>query len=474
MKILQANSKVLRPLIGAFASLVVLVVVSWSISYTFSQRIYEVLEHNATNSKKMHIISNLIQTGRTRSRLTGQMLVTKDIFERDEIAQKIDVYGTQFAQLRSELHSLPLTDEEKIVLDRQNSLVTIILPNQRAATMLAMSDEAADMEKAQHILYQEVITEQTKLIENFMQMLNRLRDNVVTSSTAVIYTHKNAASVNFALIVIFLFTTIFVSSITIRRILAIETELNGANRELSRLNNVKSDFISLVSHELRTPLTSIKSFAEILKEDIDELDIETQKRYLSIITSEGDRLTRLVSNILDLQKIDANKMVWGDETLVLNEIAKKCTETFSAAFDAKNISLNTDVASEQLSIIADADMMKQVFTNLLSNALKFSNKGEVLVSVCRHQNSTLDGVAGDTVRVSVSDTGPGIPGSQLLKIFDSFHQIDNFATRKNGGSGLGLNICRKIITHYEGKIWVESVQGSGSTFYFEIPLIHAT
>lgn len=319
----KIHSKVLQPLIGAFASLIVLIVLSWSIGIYFSQRVYEVLDHNALNSEKMYLITNLIETGRIRTRLTGQMLVTEDLFERDEIAQQLNVYATKFYQLRSKLLAIDLTDEEKVMLEKQNNIIKIILPIQRAAARLAMNDDPADIEKAQNLLYQEVIPGQAMLIDNFMQMLNLQRDDVVSSSATAKYTHKKAASVQHFLIIIFAFTTIIITSITIRRILSIENELNSANRELSQLNNMKSEFISLVSHELRTPLTSIKSFAEILKEDIEELDLNTQKRYLSIIDSESDRLTRLVSNILDLQKIDANKMVWHDEEIVLNEIAHK-------------------------------------------------------------------------------------------------------------------------------------------------------
>lgn len=120
---LTFQSKVLPPLIGAFASLIILVAISWSISFYFTQRVYEVLDHNALNSEKMHLITMLIETGRLRTRLTGQMLVTEDLFDRDEISQKLNIYATQFAQLRSQLYSTHLTDEEQVILDKQNGIV---------------------------------------------------------------------------------------------------------------------------------------------------------------------------------------------------------------------------------------------------------------------------------------------------------------------------------------------------------------
>ena len=474
MKLFRTRSKVLIPLIGAFLSLASLVIASWLISQHFSQRVYNVLENNSDNSEKMHIITNLIEVTHFRTRLTGQMLVTKDIFERDEISQKLDKYATRFALLRLKLYELPLNDNEMYILNMQTELIKKILPTQREAVDLAMTDSEASLEKAQNLLYKVVIPGQVNISNFFMQILNILRDDIKNSSTTAIKTQKKASNVNLGLIALFTLTTIFVAPITIRRILTIESGFNSTNQELTRLNNVKTEFISLVSHELRTPLTSIKSFAEILMDDIEDMDVKTQKRYLSIINNESDRLTRLVTNILDLQKIDANKMEWRDENIILNDIAQKSVDTFSGAYHAKNITLSIATAPENLSVIADSDKLKQVFANLLSNALKFTEEGEVMVSIYQHQAKTANDSYRDMALVSVSDTGPGIPEDQRLQIFDSFHQIDNSATRKTGGSGLGLDICRKIINHYEGNIWVENNQDKGSVFFFEIPLVKAT
>lgn len=470
MKLMRSKSKVLIPLSGAFLSLTTVVLISWFISLYFSQGVYLVLEQHTDNSEKSLIITKLLEITHYRTRLTGQMLVTEDIFERDDIAQELDINATRFALQRIKLLALPLSAEEKEILQKQTLLIQEILPKQRASAELAMSDDIADIEKAQKILYDEVIPGQARLSNYFTDILHLLKNDIEQSSINAIATNKNASFINLVLICIFTLITLFVASITIRRILTIETNFNKVNTELTRLNNVKTEFISLVSHELRTPLTSIKSFAEILMDDIEELDIETQKRYLSIIDSEGDRLTRLVSNILDIQKIDANKMNWNDETLIINEIAQKSVETFSGAYQAKNIILNIAIVPDDLTVIADVDKLSQIFANLLSNALKFTTQGEVLVSIHQHR----DKKGRDMALVTVSDTGPGIPEDELFKVFDSFHQVDNSATRKTGGSGLGLDICRKIINHYEGNIWVESVLGQGSNFCFEIPLVKAT
>jgi len=474
MQILRTKSKVLIPLVGAFASLIILILLSWTVNNYYSQYVYDTLEVNAENSEKMVVLTQLIEMARIRTRLTGQMLVTEDVFDRDEIAQEMEIYASRFSLLRLSLLSLSLSEVEVKILAKQTELIEDILPKQRLAAELAMSEELSDLAEAKRLLYEEVIPRQEQLISYFMRIMRLTRDDIKKSSETAIRSHKSDSNNELAFIVFFTMLIILIASITIKRILCIERDFSDANDELVRLNNVKSEFISLVSHELRTPLTSIKSFAEILLDDIENLDVETQKRYLSIIDAEGDRLSRLVSNILDLQKIDANKMHWKDEQLVLNEVAQKSVDAFSVAYQSKNISLSIAAVPDDLTVIADSDKLRQVFSNLLSNALKFTDEGEVLVSVFKFQVQNSGESSRDMARVTVCDTGVGIPEDQLTKVFDSFHQVDNSATRKTGGSGLGLDICRKIINHYEGNIWVESQPGKGSCFYFEIPLVNAT
>ncbi len=161
--------------------------------------------------------------------------------------------------------------------------------------------------------------------------------------------------------------------------------LEETNQQLEKANKAKSDFVNVVSHELRTPLTSIKSFTEILREDIDELDRESQLRFLTIIDEESARLTRLINDLLDLQRVDAGNMMWRDQQKDLNQIIRDCIEFFSPAFDNKGVSLESDMppADDHFPITIDPDKIKQVITNLLSNALKFSEKGTVTVSLVR-------------------------------------------------------------------------------------------
>lgn len=239
-------------------------------------------------------------------------------------------------------------------------------------------------------------------------------------------------------------------------------ELEKTNEDLVQANQAKSEFISIVSHELRTPLTSIKSFAEILD---DEMDDPNSKRCLRIINEEADRLNRLINDILDLQKIDAGRMVWRDEKVNLVDIARAAVESFSGAYYSKNIGLDFHTSDQTLLAVVDSDKIRQILANLLSNALKFTPAGKVTVRVDRiwdsHSNLPY-------LQIAVADTGPGLTESQLKRIFERFYQVENDQSRKVQGTGLGLTISKQIIDHYGGRIWAESEVGKGTTIFFII------
>lgn len=240
------------------------------------------------------------------------------------------------------------------------------------------------------------------------------------------------------------------------------TELELANDELAHANQVKSEFISIVSHELRTPLTSIKSFADILHDEIDDPE---SKNYLRIINEEAERLNRLINDILDMQKIDAGRMVWRDEKINLIDVTRAAVESFSGAYLAKGITLKLDVVDAELHALTDSDKIRQVLANLLSNALKFTQRGKVIVSV----RQVGDGDGKRFIQTAVRDNGPGLAASQLERVFEQFYQVENDQSRKIQGTGLGLTICKQIIEHYQGKIWAESALGSGATMLFRLP-----
>lgn len=238
-------------------------------------------------------------------------------------------------------------------------------------------------------------------------------------------------------------------------------ELEEANEKLKELDLMKSEFLNTVSHELRTPLTSIKAFAEILLDNVGE-DPETQQEFLEIINKESDRLTRLINNLLDLSRIEAGRMKWDREPLDLQEVVSTAVTSLRGAAEKKGLLLETDI-EDDLPTVGDRDKLIQVVTNLLGNAIKFTSEGgTVKVSAARQDLLT--------ARISIADSGVGIEPQFHESIFEKFSQVDSSETRDIKGSGLGLPIARSITEHHDGKLFLESELGSGSTFIIELPL----
>lgn len=252
-------------------------------------------------------------------------------------------------------------------------------------------------------------------------------------------------------------------------------ELEDANQRLRELDEMKSAFLSSVSHELRTPLTSILGFSKLLHKEFrknfmplsgdDKKLINKGERIqenLSIISHEGERLTRLINDVLDLNKIESGRMGWRDEILDMAETIETAVQAVSGMFaENPHLKLLTEVEPGLPSIVADPDRLQQVLINLLNNAAKFTEKGTVTVRAFPRFGQ---------VRVEVADTGYGIHPDDQSQIFEKFHQTRSDTMEdKPKGTGLGLTICREIVEHYGGRIWVESVEDEGSTFIFTIP-----
>jgi PAS domain S-box-containing protein len=245
-------------------------------------------------------------------------------------------------------------------------------------------------------------------------------------------------------------------------------KLEKAYSELKRLDRAKDEFLALVSHELRTPLTSIRSFSEILLRY--DNDRDTQKKFLAIINTESERLTRLINNLLDFAKIEAGAVTWHDGMTSVEEVVRDAGSALQHLFQKKNLALRLDLAPDLPCVYADRDRVQQVVTNLLSNAIKFSHEGgEIRVRV-EGLEAKRSREASAWIKVSVSDQGIGIDEENFEIIFLRFRQITtDQGKEKPTGTGLGLPICKEIISHYGGNIWVESEKGKGSTFCFTLP-----
>jgi signal transduction histidine kinase/CheY-like chemotaxis protein len=227
------------------------------------------------------------------------------------------------------------------------------------------------------------------------------------------------------------------------------------------LDRMKSEFVAVVSHEIRTPLTSIKGSIELLGDERFFPQNDQQHKLLTIAQANTERLLHLISDILDFSKLESASLRLNLERQRIEPVLSQAAESMATLLEEKTLTLDLQVDSPLPDVVIDSDRIGQVLTNLISNAIKFSpNQGRIEVRVQPTEAN---------VQVSVRDHGMGIAAQDLGKLFRKFSQIDSSLTRRAGGAGLGLVICKGIVEQHGGRIWVESTPGQGSAFHFELP-----
>ena len=239
-------------------------------------------------------------------------------------------------------------------------------------------------------------------------------------------------------------------------------QLAESNVALFESNRLKSEFLANVSHELRTPLNSILGFAELLRDSAIGADIKGA-RYLQNILNSGKNLLELINDLLDLAKIEAGRMEVRSEPLSLNDLFEGLTSIIRPLVEKKDLQINLRVSRDVPIIYTDPAKLQQVLYNFLSNAIKFSPPGgQIEISAERTE--------AQSIRIAVSDQGPGVEPDKHEMIFEKFRQLDGSVTREHGGTGLGLAISRELVVLLHGAIGVESVPGEGATFWVTLPL----
>lgn len=237
-------------------------------------------------------------------------------------------------------------------------------------------------------------------------------------------------------------------------------QLQQANLQLKTMDELKDEFLYTVTHEIRTPLTSIRSMTEIMH-DHPDLTEDERTHFLSAIIKESERLSHLITKVLNLEKYENGKQKLNLTSFDISYMAKELVFSYQAMAHEKNITLNLKKPNSMLLIHADKDLLQQVFINLIGNALKFTpNGGNITVHISDNEQE---------VQVTISDTGKGIAKELHELIFDKFFQAKNQTIKKPEGTGLGLAICKRIIEMHNGKIWVDSEVEKGSRFTFTIP-----
>jgi signal transduction histidine kinase len=247
-----------------------------------------------------------------------------------------------------------------------------------------------------------------------------------------------------------------------QRIADATKELRMSNNRLRNLDKAKDEFVSVAAHELRTPMTVMRGFINLLqRKQLGEVNSQ-QLEILEKMNTNAKNLIDLVNNMLDLSKLEANRLVIQKSDNFLNDLVGEAMEKISLLYEAKGLGLVYDKASVRIN--TDTEKFERVLVNLLSNAYKFTPAGgSVTIS------STIDEET-RMVTMCVTDTGMGIPADSIDKLFKKFSQVDNYLQKTSGGTGLGLSICKQMVEKLGGKIWVESTPDVGSRFYFTTPM----
>jgi signal transduction histidine kinase len=249
-------------------------------------------------------------------------------------------------------------------------------------------------------------------------------------------------------------------------VLAIENarlfrEIEEKGRQLESASKHKSQFLANMSHELRTPLNAILGYTELILDNIYGEVGEKVRDVLTRLEKSGRHLLALINDVLDLSKIEAGQLTLALSEYSMSDVVQTVATAVESLAAEKHLALKVAVAPDLPLGFGDERRIGQVLLNLVGNAIKFTELGEVRVEV-----SASDGA----FRVAVADTGPGIAPEDQEKIFQEFQQVDSSSTRKKGGTGLGLSIAKRIVEMHGGRIWVESSPGKGSIFWFTLPV----
>ena len=243
----------------------------------------------------------------------------------------------------------------------------------------------------------------------------------------------------------------------------VEVELQKAKAAAESANETKSEFLASMSHEIRTPMNAIMGIADLLAKT--PLSPQ-QDKYVQIFRRSGANLLNLINDILDLSKVEASQLELERTGFSLNDVLEKVTEMVEVGAREKGLALVCETAPNMpTDLVGDPARLQQVLLNLLSNAIKFTESGEVSLRVTPDGDSSVP----TALRFTVSDTGIGIPGEKLSRVFERFMQADSSTTRRFGGSGLGLTISKRLVELMGGRIWVESTVEKGSVFFFVVP-----
>ncbi|VAW82466.1 sensory box histidine kinase/response regulator [hydrothermal vent metagenome] len=465
----STSTRITRSIALGFGTIVVIVT---TLTLVFLHQLNELSRNTKQivniNGVKTELIYQLRDAIRLRALSLQIMAGTNDYFLRDEEKQRFYSYATRYRLGRIKLDQMAMNAEEKKLHVKLVALTRKVQPyNRRAVALLTSNESKMKVNKAVNRAKEG----QFKLLE-YLDQLRIVQNNL--SQIAIVNT-KNSLSRSISIAVICIFLGILIAYIAYRKVSGYVNKntifLHNKNKELEyayhkaeEATKVKSSFLANMSHEIRTPLNGMLGMLQLLNDT--NMDAH-QQQYISTASSSADILLALINDILDLSKIEAGKLSLEKTTFDIESIIESCCTFHALSAQDNGVELACELhKSIPRYLLGDPVRVQQIISNLISNAVKFTKQGSIKVSV------KLEDTNSEHVKLafSVEDTGIGIPIKAQQDLFKVFTQADNSVTRKYGGTGLGLTICRQLVRMMYGELEVFSVPGEGTCFSFSLEL----
>lgn len=420
------------------------------------------------NIKKMALGAIMLDSIRSRTIYLYTMLETEDYFIRDEEKNKLYAASGKFREARSKIISLGITENEKEINEQILTEVRIVQPMARDAAESMLSN--IPYSELKYKVNNTVIHQD--YLYSLLIKLNKLYEE--QSNHALEEVNKNftyTVILTMLVTVIVIYLSVVVAIKIYRHVINTSSILTDKNIELKKAyakseeaTKIKSEFLAKMSHEIRTPMNGIMGMLQLLQTTTLN---EEQKDYTKTALSSSNSLLKIIDDILDFSKIESGILDVEKTTFNLASTIYDVINSFTKPAYEKNIKLNCSIQPEMdEKFLGDQIRISQILMNLVDNALKFTKEGEVKVNVSVQEKQR----ASTIVYFEVCDTGIGIPDEAKEKLFTEFNQLDNSIGRNYDGTGLGLSLCKKLISLMDGKIGIKDAEGGGTIFWFTLEL----